>query len=59
MGFLVERLFKNWKTTSIGLLLLGIGVHAYFIRHAELEELSAWLIASVGLFFSKDKITQK
>ena len=51
---MTERIFKNWKTSIIGVIILGIAGLAVFTDRATLAEASAFMIAGFGLFFLKD-----
>ena len=56
---MVERIFKNWKTSLIGLLLIIGGVSMFFLDKAMLTEAGAFITVSMTLFFVKDgKITK-
>ena len=49
-----ERLFKNWRTTSLGLILLGVGIAMLLTGKASLTEFAVFLPFVFGLMFIKD-----
>lgn len=51
----VDRIFKNWKTTSIGALIVIGSLGAVFTDRATLTEAGAFIVMGVGFFFLKDK----
>lgn len=51
----VERIFKNWKTTLVGVLILAGALGAVFTDKATLTEAGAFIVLGVGFFFLKDK----
>lgn len=51
---MVDRIFQNWKTTSIGLVILTIAGVAVATNKATLTEAGAFLAIGIGLFFTKD-----
>lgn len=54
-----DRIFKNWKTTSIGLLIIAASIGAVFANKATLTEAGAFITVGCGLFFMKDSVSQK
>jgi hypothetical protein len=54
-----NRLFKNWRTSILGLaLLIGAGLFVWFGK-ATLTEAAASLPAALALMFVKDPQTYK
>ena len=51
---MIDRIFKNWKTTAIGVALLVMSWYALAFTEATLTEVSAFMVAGFGLFFLKD-----
>lgn len=51
---IIERLFKNPKTTILGLLILGLCFVLVFYEKATLTEVSAFLMGAFALMFLKD-----
>ena len=51
---LIERLFKNPKTTILGLLIIGLCFVLVFYQRATLTEVSAFLMGAFALLFLKD-----
>ena len=57
-----ERIFNNWKTTILGMMLLIIAVVLLFMRFITIGEFSAFLPTILGLLYVRDtvlKITSK
>jgi len=52
---MIDRIFKNWKTTIIGLLLIVIAAGAVYLDKATLTEAGAFMGLGLGLFFVKNK----
>jgi len=51
---IIERLFRNPKTTILGLLILGLCFVLVFYEKATLTEVSAFLMGAFALMFLKD-----
>jgi len=51
---LIERIFKNPKTTILGLLIIGLCFVLVFYQRATLTEVSAFLMGAFALLFLKD-----
>jgi len=51
---LIERIFKNPKTTLLGLLIMGLCFVLVFYERATLTEVSAFLLGAFSLLFLKD-----
>jgi len=56
---MIERIFKNWKTTAIGLIIMAVCIVAFFIDKVSLMEMFAGMGAGLALFFLKDKPNAK
>lgn len=56
---IIERLFKNPKTTILGLLILGLCFVLVFYEKATLTEVSAFLMGAFALMFLKDPKDEK
>lgn len=44
---------KNWKTTLVGLALIGAGI-AVFIQTKDYTQAGAAILVGTGFFFAKD-----
>ncbi len=56
------RIFNNWKTTALGIILLILAVVLLFLRIITLGEFSAFFPTILGLIYVRDtvlKITSK
>ena len=51
---MVDRIFKNWKTSLLGLIIIGASLTAVFIGKASLTEAGAFITLGIGFFFLKD-----
>jgi len=51
---LIERIFKNPKTTILGLLIIGLCFVLVWAERATLTEVSAFLMGAFALMFLKD-----
>jgi hypothetical protein len=51
---LIERIFKNPKTTLLGLIIIGLCFVLVFYEKATLTELSAFMMGAFALMFLKD-----
>jgi hypothetical protein len=51
---LIERLFKNPKTTILGLLIIGLCFVLVFFEKSTLTEVSGFLMGAFALMFLKD-----
>jgi len=57
-----ERIFNNWKTTALGIILLVMAVVLLFMRIITLGEFSAFSPTILGLIYVRDtvfKITER
>jgi hypothetical protein len=52
---LIERIFKNPKTTILGLLIIGLCFVLVWAERATLTEVSAFLMGAFALMFLKDE----
>ena len=52
---MIDRVFKNWKTTALGVLLVTGSLILVGINKATLTEAGAFIVAGVGSIFAKDK----
>lgn len=50
-----DRIFKNWKTSLLGLIILAVGFLLVWSGKTTLSELSIFLVASLPLFLTNDK----
>lgn len=51
---MIERIFKNWKTTLLGLLIIISALGFVYLEKATLTEAGAFMAAGIALFFAKD-----
>lgn len=51
-----ERLFNNWKTSVLGIILLVIAVIFLFLKVVTLGEFSAFLPTILGLVYVRDTV---
>ncbi|MDD4554893.1 MAG: hypothetical protein PHP04_11870 [Bacteroidales bacterium] len=51
-----ERIFNNWKTSLLGLILLIIAVVLLFMKTITLGEFSAFLPTILGLIYVRDTV---
>lgn len=49
-----DRIFRNYKTTLLGLFLILSSILSVFMKLSTWTEVSAFLGLSMALFFSKD-----
>lgn len=56
---MVDRIFKSWKTTVVGLALFLSGMLLVAFDKASLTEAGAFFGVAFALFFSKDSINGK
>jgi len=54
-----ERIFKNWKTSLLGAVVILGALGAVFYNKATLTEAGGFMAVGLGLFFMKDSISQK
>lgn len=52
---MIDRIFKNWKTTLVGVLIIAVAGASVYLDKATLTEAGAFLGVGLGLFFMKDK----
>lgn len=53
---MIDRIFKNWKTTLAGGVLFSSGMILVGMDKASLTEAGAFFGVAFVLFFSKDKL---
>lgn len=51
-----ERIFKNWRTSLVGLALIGIASTALFLKIASFEQFVAFLPFCLGFIYIKDSV---
>lgn len=51
---MIERIFKNWKSTVIGVIIMAVCIVAFFIDKVSLIEMFTGMGAGLALFFIKD-----
>ena len=51
-----ERIFNNWKTTVLGIILLILAVVLLFMRIITLGEFSAFFPTILGLLYVRDTV---
>jgi hypothetical protein len=49
-----ERIFSNWKTTTLGIAVLICGFVLVYMEKATLPELTAFVSGALVLLISKD-----
>lgn len=55
MNNLIDRIFKNWKTSLIGMFILLGSFTAVLAGKATLTEAGLFIVTGIGFFFLKDK----
>jgi hypothetical protein len=56
---LIERLFRNPKTTLLGLILISLCFLLVFLEKASLTEVSTFMVGAFALLFLKDPKDEK
>jgi hypothetical protein len=56
---LIERIWKEPKTTVLGLLIVGLCFVLVFYQRATLTEVSAFLMGAFALLFLRDPKDEK
>ena len=51
-----ERIFNNWKTTALGIILLILAVVLLFMKIITLGEFSAFFPTILGLIYVRDTV---
>ncbi len=51
---MIDRIFKNWKTTLVGLGIILAGLALVWFQKATLTEFTAFLVGGVGVMFMRD-----
>jgi hypothetical protein len=54
MNLLIERIFKNWKTTLLGLAMIIACFVLVFIEKASLTEASVFIVGGFTMLFLRD-----
>ena len=54
MNLLIERIFKNWKTTLLGLAMIVACFVLVFIEKATLSEASMFIVGGFSMLFLRD-----
>jgi hypothetical protein len=54
MNEIKERIFSNWKTTTLGVAVLVCGFALVYMEKATLAELTAFISGALVLLISKD-----
>jgi hypothetical protein len=52
---MIERIFRNWKTTVFGIVLILFGGILVWFEKASLAEFSAFLMGGFALMMSRDE----
>lgn len=52
---MINRLFKNWKTTTLGLSLMVVCLLLVYLDKATLSEVSAFIGGGLYFLFKDDK----
>jgi hypothetical protein len=52
-----NRVFQNWKTSSLGMGLMLISLVLVWFGKASLSDCGTFIGGAIVLFFSKDEIT--
>lgn len=52
---IIDRVFKNWKTSLVGIVILLGAMATVFLGKATLTEAGAFIVMGVGFFFLKDR----
>lgn len=55
---ITDRIFKSWKTTLIGIVLIASAILAVFEDKATLTEALFFITGGVGFFFFNEKPTK-
>jgi hypothetical protein len=51
---MIDRIFRNWKTTFFGIVLILFGGGLVWFEKASLAEFSAFLMGGFALMMTKD-----
>ena len=54
MNLLIERIFKNWKTTVLGLAMILACFVLVFLEKASLTEASVFIVGGFTMLFLRD-----
>jgi hypothetical protein len=52
---MIDRIFKNWKSTALGLGVMAVGFILVWFEKATLTEFTAFIGGGLVLLFTKDK----
>ena len=55
---MIERIFKSWKSSLVGLILFLSGIALVVFEKATLTEAGAFFGMAFVLFFTKEKINE-
>lgn len=58
-AMIIERLFRNPKTTLLGLILISLCFLLVFLEKASLTEVSTFMVGAFALLFLKDPKDEK
>ena len=56
MNLLIERIFKNWKTTLLGLAMIIACFVLVFLEKASLTEASVFIVGGFTMLFLRDSV---
>jgi hypothetical protein len=51
---MIDRIFKNWKTSLLALILILSAITSVYMKLSTWTEVGAFLGLSMALFFAKD-----
>jgi hypothetical protein len=54
MNLLIERIFKNWKTTLLGMAMIIACFVLVFLEKASLTEASVFMVGGFTMLFLRD-----
>jgi len=56
---MIDRIFKNWKSTALGLGVMTVGFILVWFEKATLTEVSLFITGGFALLFMKDPEVKK
>lgn len=56
---MIDRIFKSWKTTILGLLIIAVGFTFVWFEKCTLTEFSGFITGGMFLIFTKEKQNEK
>ena len=56
MNLLIERIFKNWKTTLLGMAMIIACFVLVFLEKASLTEASVFMVGGFTMLFLRDSV---